>query len=341
MFGEFTSSIGGLAVGHFNPGAVGGPNSSQGFDGGGGANSWDYLLAVEGCLLFAGAVARRYGTDSAGRAAYPFCVEAVPVGYASESEKEAAESTRAELWLPLWQSKVTLAELSHLFAEGRAQLGRRQARNAVEFALALASLGVSRGFDSFVRYAFVKRNGLSYFAAPLGRVEVQPRLHARLLDDPPLADWVQKLRESCRDKDKTPARYQTALRQIDRAMFEFANRSEHGNEAKYLLDVLSRPRQGGADTGQRAGLLQGQVHPPVAGAEPAVADRCGARAKSGGNSDWQPVSRRSSPNPRPISAPCVPIWSRCNKKASGRTGRQARPQPCGPTAHSPTTLPPC
>ena len=53
--------------------------------------------------------------------------------------KEAEESTRAELWLPLWSSRVSLAELSHLFAEGRVQLGRRQARNAVEFALALAN----------------------------------------------------------------------------------------------------------------------------------------------------------------------------------------------------------
>src|SRR5207253_449537 len=29
LFGEFTSSLGGLAVGHFNPGAIGGANSSQ------------------------------------------------------------------------------------------------------------------------------------------------------------------------------------------------------------------------------------------------------------------------------------------------------------------------
>ncbi len=131
-----------------------------------------------------------------------------------------------------------VVELSHVFAEGRAQLGRRQARNAVEFTLALATLGVSRGFNSFVRYSFVKRNGLSYFAAPLGRVEVVPRPRARLLDDPPLSDWVQKLREACRDKDKTPARYPAALRQIDRAMYEFAHRSEHGNDQKYLIEVL-------------------------------------------------------------------------------------------------------
>ena len=108
----------------------------------------------------------------------------------------------------------------------------------MEFALALATLGVSGGADAFIRYAFVKRNGLSYFAAPLGRVDVRPISLARLLDDPALASWVQNLRRACSDKEKTPARDQTALRQIDRAMYEFATRAEKGNEAKHLIGLL-------------------------------------------------------------------------------------------------------
>lgn len=239
LFGEFTSSVEGFAVGHFSPGAVGGANSSQGFDGGGGANPWDYLFAIEGSLIFAGAAARRMGTDTAGCAAFPFCVEAVAVGYASESDKEASESTRAEIWLPLWPESVTFAELSQLFAEGRVQFGRRQARNAVDFALSLATLGVSRGVNAFVRFAFVMRNGLSYFAAPLGRVPVTLRPNAHLMNDRSLADWISRLRSTCRDTDKTPTRYQAALGQLDRAVFAFANRSEQGNDAKHLLDVLS------------------------------------------------------------------------------------------------------
>jgi CRISPR-associated protein Csx17 len=238
LFGRFAPSFGRLAVGHFSPGAVDGPNSSQGFSGGGGVNAWDYLLAIEGCLLFAGAVARRYGVDTLGRAAFPFCAEAVAVGHATESEKEASESTRAELWLPLWSSPVSLRELSHLFAEGLAQLGRRQARNTVEFALALATFGVSRGFHTFVRYAFVMRNGLSYFAVPLGRVDVQARPKARLLYDPPLSRWIDRLRGACRDTERTPARYRSGLRQIDRAMYEFARRSERDNDTPYLVEVL-------------------------------------------------------------------------------------------------------
>jgi CRISPR-associated protein Csx17 len=238
LFGAFDTQLGGLAVGHFDPGALGGPNGTQGVSGGGGANPWDYLLGIEGSLLFAGAAVRRYGSDAAGKAAYPFCVEPVAVGYASESEVEVGEKTRAELWVPLWNTPTSLGELSRLYAEGRAQLGRRQAKNAVEFALSLSMLGVSRGLTAFVRYAFVMRYGLSYFAAPLGRVPVKLRPDARLLDDPPLVEWIDRFRRATSDKDKTPTRYQSALRNVDRSMFAFANRSEQGNDSAYLQDVL-------------------------------------------------------------------------------------------------------
>jgi CRISPR-associated protein Csx17 len=139
----------------------------------------------------------------------------------------------------LWYQPATLAEIRHLFAEGRAQLGRRQARNAVEFALAVNLLGVNRGVKAFTRYGFLKRNGLAFMATPLGRVDVTLRPQARLLDDPPLAGWIGRLRSGCLDKDKAPSRYQRALRQIDQAMFAFSTRpSGQGNDAKCLLDVL-------------------------------------------------------------------------------------------------------
>lgn len=239
LFGEFKSTLDGITVGHFNPGAIGGANSSQGFSGGGGVNPWDYLLTIEGCLLFAGSLARRQGPAVRSRAVFPFSVDSVAVGYGSgAASEETSDGSRAELWLPLWSRPSTLPEIRHLFAEGRAQLGKRQARNAVEFALAVNLLGINRGVDSFSRYGFLKRNGLAFLAAPLGRVPVQLRPQARLLDDPALADWVGRWRRATSDKSRTPNRYQAALRQIDRAMFEFATRSEQGNDARWLVDVL-------------------------------------------------------------------------------------------------------
>jgi CRISPR-associated protein Csx17 len=231
----------GASVGQFHSGGVGGPNGVQGsFEAASRVNPWDYVLMVEGAILFAGSVARRLGATAAARAAFPFTVDSVAVGYGSAvASEETTDSSRAELWLPLWERPGTLAEVTHLFAEGRAQIGRRQAANAVEFALAANLLGVNRGVTAFTRYGFLKRNGLAFLATPLGQLAVTPRPSSRLLDDPPLRDWLDSLRRACRDKDRTPARYQTALRQIDRSMFEFATRSEQGNDATYLLRVLA------------------------------------------------------------------------------------------------------
>jgi CRISPR-associated protein Csx17 len=240
LFAGTLVELGRSAIGQFNPGGVGGANGIQGrFEADSRVNPWDFVLMIEGTLLFAGSVARRLGANTTGRAAFPFSVESVAVGYGSATaSEETTDASRAELWLPLWSKPMTFAEVKHLFAEGRAQLGRRQARNAVEFALAANLLGVNRGVESFARYGFLKRNGLAFLAAPLGRIEVTLRPQARLLDDPRLTEWLDRLRSACRDKDKTPARYQTALRQIDRSMYEFANRSEQGSDAKYLLEVL-------------------------------------------------------------------------------------------------------
>jgi CRISPR-associated protein Csx17 len=240
LFADTLVSLGKTAIGQFNPGGIGGANGTQGrFEAGSQVNPWEYVLMIEGALLFAGSVSRRLGSNSTNRAVFPFTVESIAVGYGSATaSEETTDGSRAELWLPLWSTSCTYAEVKHLFAEGRAQLGRRQARNAIEFALAVNLLGVSRGVTSFVRYGFLKRNGLAFLAAPLGRVEVRLRPRARLLEDPALVDWLDRFRRACSDKEKTPARYQTAMRQIDRATFEFANRSESGNDSRYLLNVL-------------------------------------------------------------------------------------------------------
>lgn len=240
LFADELVSLGTTAIGQFNPGGIGGANGTQGkFEAGSQVNPWDYVLMIEGALLFAGSVARRLGTNGTNRGVFPFTVDSVAVGYGSATaSEETTDGSRAELWLPLWKTPCRFAEIKQLFSEGRAQFGRRQAKNAVEFALAVNLLGISRGVTSFARYGFLKRNGLAFLATPLGRVEVKPRPAAELLKDPALFDWLDRLRRACSDKEKTPGRYQAALRQLDRAIFEFAARSELGNDAPYLQSIL-------------------------------------------------------------------------------------------------------
>jgi CRISPR-associated protein Csx17 len=158
------------AIGFFGPSAAGGANVDQGFEAPSVVNPWDFVLMIEGTLFFAGSVSRRYAVSSSlGYSAYPFTVNPSAAGYGSAAgSEERGRSSRGELWMPLWERPATVREISSLFSEGRARLGRRPARDGVDFTRALASLGTSRGVSGFVRYGLAKRRGDAYIASPVG-----------------------------------------------------------------------------------------------------------------------------------------------------------------------------
>ena len=68
-------------------------------------------------------------------------------------------NSAAEFWAPLWQRPARFREIDALLVEGRAVLNGRTARNGLDFARAVSSLGVSRGFSEFERYGFLMRAG--------------------------------------------------------------------------------------------------------------------------------------------------------------------------------------
>jgi CRISPR-associated protein Csx17 len=126
--------------------------------------------------------------------------------------------------------------VSHLFGEGRAQLGKRQAATGTDFAGAVVGLGIERGISSFQRFGFLKRNGLAFIATPLGRFRVAPKPEANLLFD--LDPWLDRLRRAARGQN-APAGLGRALREIDRAVLEFcAHASSGGQSARLLQEVL-------------------------------------------------------------------------------------------------------
>lgn len=216
LYGMPASGLLKSAIGQFDPGRAGGPNATQGMDGNARVNPWEYVLMLEGSLLMAGSVTRRMDANAWDKASFPFTVSASMVGNGSLS---AGEDARGEVWLPLWRNPARLSELRHIFAEGRAQVGKRQARNAVDFARAIAGLGVDRGLAGFTRYSFLKRSGKSYLATPLGRFETHTSAaHANLLDE--IEDWLDKFRRAC-GGDNVPGRFGTALRRLEEAIFEY------------------------------------------------------------------------------------------------------------------------
>ena len=108
-------------VGQFFPSAAGGANATSGFDAASAVNPWDFILMIEGALLFAAASVKRLESADGGALVYPFCVRQAGVGYASAAGADEAEA-RCEMWMPLWSKPTTLAELRAIFSEGRAQV---------------------------------------------------------------------------------------------------------------------------------------------------------------------------------------------------------------------------
>ena len=189
-------------------------------------NAWDFVLLIEGALMFAGAATRRFENAPACMA-FPFHARAAG-GLATVTEGDENDS-RNELWLPLWSAPTTIREVRHLFAEGRATVGSgdhaRPASSALDFARAVSALGLDRGIDSFSRIGFHVRNGLAYFATPLGRFSTRGVPGARLLDD--IDSWYERLRQKTSGKG-IPAGVALARRRLEQGMFEAVENGAFG-----------------------------------------------------------------------------------------------------------------
>jgi CRISPR-associated protein Csx17 len=202
-----------FAVGQYQPGSAGGANSSTGFASGNLVNPWDFVLMLEGSILFTSRATRRLDPDAFGRASAPFAVRPHAAGFASPGSEKAQ---RGEQWVPLWKQPATLTEVAATFGEARVQLNRRLADRPVDVARAIGRLGVARGMDAFVRYGYLERNGQSTLAVPLGRVIVRHHARVHLIDD--LASWMDRVERRSRDKH-APARLVHAERRLADAVF--------------------------------------------------------------------------------------------------------------------------
>lgn len=227
------------STGQFDPGGVGGPNSSSTGAGNELANPLSFVLGMEGAMVFASAASRRLSAENqvaARTASMPFTVAATTAAYGSVS---TGEDTRGELWVPLWRDELSFREIRHVMSEGRSQWGRSQAQTGLDFVRATATLGVDRSIDEFVRYVISVRHGQNVLAVPVGRFKVHDRVRpeADLLRQ--LDGWVGKARFNF---NRAPAAVRAALNSLEREQFAV---STSGGAARLqtVLAVLAETEQ--------------------------------------------------------------------------------------------------
>ncbi len=219
-----------LPVGQFDPAGAGGPAAVPFGPARSIGNPWDFVLLLEGALLFASGAARRLSSTSP-NASVPFTVNATHAGHPTATSDE---SSRGELWAPLWRRPASLPELTQLLNEGRIEYNGRQASSGLDVARAVASLGVDKGIDGFERHSFLERNGLATFAVPLGFYPVGAVDGAKVLAQ--LDPWTDRLRRV----KNPPASLTSGLRQIQDAQFAAAESS--ANKKLYQRVLISAAR---------------------------------------------------------------------------------------------------
>lgn len=167
LFDQGQPALGSDRVGMFDPAGAGLPNSSSSGSEVSIINPWDFVLMLEGAVLFGGGVARSLNAQ---HAVFPFTVSrASRVGAALGAGADA--SLRGETWLPVWDRLASAASVARLFCEGRLQDGRQAASTGLTVARAVKDAGVDRGLRSFERVVYAERNGNSFIATSVGSLE--------------------------------------------------------------------------------------------------------------------------------------------------------------------------
>ncbi len=243
LFGTTAPNLTKNNIGQFSPGQAGGPNASTGFEANAAINPWDFVLMIEGALLFASAAVRRNADDPSGVMSYPFTIDAVGAGSGSLGGKgdivdsKGKKKARGELWMPLWQQSASYAEVRALMAEGRVALGKKPARDALDFVRAVHRLGGYRGVQSFQRFGLLMRSGKAYLATPLSRIEVSDQPQSRWLDDLDKHQWLDRFRQFARGEHAAD-RFHALRKRLEDMLFTLSGREASKAQAQSLLMLL-------------------------------------------------------------------------------------------------------
>jgi CRISPR-associated protein Csx17 len=263
-------------ISQFSPGRAGGANATQGTEGKSMINPWDFILMIEGSLFLGSSTSRKLSSQQSAKSVFPFTVEDSAVGNSKLTLSDLSNRKgRGEIWMPVWERPTSLGELKSLFSEGRAELKGRQATSGLDFARAVAGLGVDRGIKTFMRFSIVEFVKAGVMAAPLGMFEVSAKNNASLLSE--IDPWLAAMKRSC--NDKAPARFRNSLREIEQSIFDYC---QHGDA------------NGDTSRFQRILISLGKAERIIAGAPKFRADAKGLRPIARLSSAWITAAADSS-----------------------------------------------
>lgn len=241
------------AIGQFDPGAAGTPNSSPFGAAESLVNPWAFVLMIEGSPLFASAPVRRLDSQVAvqPRAAMTFMTEGSEIG---SSTATSAEESRGEVWVPWWETPLSYAAIRQLFSEGRAVWRGLTAVRSGQMYLATASRGVSAGVSGFDRYTIVRRNGLAFSAVLADQVRTSA--NDAILVVAEVEDWPDQVRR----RPELPGTVRAALRRFDEARVELVRAATGAERVRRVRDLLAAVTDMELAVG-RSGRTRGDVPP--------------------------------------------------------------------------------
>ena len=224
------------SMGQFSPGQ-GGANATTGYEGYGALNRWDVVLAMEGTMVFVGALTRRWGATGDSRAAFPFTFDPVGAGAGGLSVADP-NRPRGEIWTPLWHRPATYSEVSAIFAEGRLTLGRRAARTGLDAARSVTRMGQARGIGSFERYSLIQPDSkMPYQATPLGRFNAPDGPCTDLIAGLEGGGWLENARRHA-GGNTSPAHAKSAMRRLQDALFQMTDARQSREGTRNALIAL-------------------------------------------------------------------------------------------------------
>ena len=232
---------------HF-PLAAGSSNCGQDFFSSASTNPWDVVLMMEGAVLFSGATTKRMSQLGKNKAAFPFMIDHLATNESSTSLKDEAKQDaqvtrcRAEFWMPLWSTPTSLPDIWALLSEGRLQRPSGQHTEHTLHAMeAIKSLGVSRGVDTFHRFALFERRGKGYYLSsslgfhPTARAAAPFGIELAQLDE-----FRDQVYHSLREGPGIPDRVIRARQRFHASLATLFDRNEHAatQTADALLEVV-------------------------------------------------------------------------------------------------------